>query len=179
MNLGQTALQVLKTVAPTVALAVGGPFGPLAAAAIHMALGTSTDKEAEAALTAATPDQLLALKKAESDFLVQMKTLDISEEKLRFDDTANARSREIALKDNTPTILAYLVTVGFFGVLGFLLWYGKPEAGGDVMLVLVGSLGTAWTGIIAYYYGSSAGSASKTATIDRIVSGTTTNGTGK
>ena len=171
MNLGQTALQVLKTVAPTIALAVGGPFGPIAAAAIHTALGTSTDNAAETALTTATPEQLLALKKADQDFATQMKSLDISADKLRFDDTANARSREIAVKDNTNKMLAYLVTVGFFGVLGFLLWYGKPQAGGDVMLVLVGSLGTAWTGIIAYYFGSSSGSAAKTATIDRIVTG--------
>jgi len=31
---------VLRTVAPTIALAAGGPFGPLAAAAVHAALGT-------------------------------------------------------------------------------------------------------------------------------------------
>lgn len=170
MNLGQTALQVLKTVAPTIALAVGGPFGPIAAAAIHTALGTGDDKAADLALSGVTPDQLLALKKAESDFTEQMKGLDISEESLRFADTANARSREIAVKDNTVEYLAYGVTAGFFGVLAFLLWYGKPQSGGDVMLVLVGSLGTAWTSIISYFYGSSAGSAAKTATIEKMMS---------
>lgn len=168
MTFGQKALQVLRTVAPTLALAVGGPFGPIAAAALHTALGSSDDKTAEAALLSATPDQLLALKGAENAFTERMKELGIAEEKLSFDDTANARAREMAVKDNTPSVLAYAITIGFFSVLGYLLIEGKPVQGGDVMLVLVGSLGTAWTGIIGYFFGSSAGSAAKTDTINKI-----------
>jgi len=171
MNFGQTALKVLKTVAPTLALAVGGPFGPIAAAAIHAALGTTSQAEAEAALTAATPDQLLALKKADNDFQVQMRGLGIQEENLALQDRESARAREIALRDWTPTILAYLITVGFFGVLSYMIRYGAPAgAGSEAFLVLLGALGTAWTGIIAYYYGSSAGSASKTDTLNKILS---------
>lgn len=164
MNIGEKALQVLRTVAPTVALAVGGPFGPLASAALSAVLGTPKDdgKAAEAALLSATPDQLLALKKAEEEFQIQMKQLGIDEQKLVFDDIANARAREIAVKDSTPKYLAYLITAGFFGILGYLVVEGKPVQGGDVMLVMVGSLGTAWTGIVAYFFGSSAGSAAKT-----------------
>jgi len=163
-SFGEKALQVLRTVAPTVALAVGGPFGPLASAAISAALGTpkGDDKAAEAALLTATPDQLLALTKANNDFTVQMKQLGIDEEKLVYEDIANARAREVAVRDETPHILAYGITVGFFGVLGYLVAYGKPQVGGDVVLVLLGSLGTAFTGIISYYFGSSAGSAAKT-----------------
>jgi len=170
MTIGQKALQVLRTVAPTIALAVGGPFGPLASAALSAALGTpkGDDKATEAALLAATPDQLLALTKENDAFQVQMKQLGIDEEKLVYEDIANARAREIAVKDSTPRYMAYLVTVGFFGVLGYLVVEGKPVSGGDVMLVMVGSLGTAWTGIVAYYFGSSAGSAAKTDALNTI-----------
>jgi hypothetical protein len=172
MSFGSKALQILQTVAPTVALAVGGPFGPLASAAISAALGTpkGDDKAAEAALLTATPDQLLALTKANNDFQVQMKQLGIEEQKLVYADIANARSREIAVKDWTPEVLAYLVTAGFFGVLGYLVAYGKPAVGGDVVLVLLGSLGTAFTGIISYFFGSSSGSAAKTDTLNKIAS---------
>jgi hypothetical protein len=164
MSFGSKALQILQTVAPTVALAVGGPFGPLASAAISAALGTpkGDDKAAEAALLTATPDQLLALTKENDAFQTQMKQLGIQEEALTFADIANARAREVAVKDWTPEVLAYLVMVGFFCVLGYLVAYGKPAVGGDVVLVLLGSLGTAFTGIISYYFGSSAGSAAKT-----------------
>ncbi len=170
MNIGAKALQILRTVAPTVALAVGGPFGPLASAALSAVLGTPKDdgKAAEAALLTATPEQLLALRQAEDAFQVQMKQLGIDEQKLVFDDVANARAREIATKDSTPKYMAYLITIGFFATLGYLIIYGKPQTGGDVMLVMVGALGTAWSGIVQYYFGSSAGSAAKTDAINKI-----------
>lgn len=163
MNLAKDALHVLQTVAPTIARATLGPFGGLAATALSAILGTppTDDQAASAALVNATPDQLLAIKKAEQDFQVQMQTLGVSEDKLVFDDISNARAREVALKDNTPAILAYAISIGFFGVLGAMLWNGKPAVGGDALLVLLGSLGTAWSGIVSFYFGSSLGSAKK------------------
>lgn len=163
MNLAQDALHVLQTVAPTLARATLGPFGGLAATALSAILGTPPgDPEAtNTALLTATPDQLLALKKADNDFQVQMKSLGISADKLVFDDIANARARQVALKDDTPAILAYAITVGFFGTLGFLLWNGKPAVGGDALLVMLGSLGSAWIAIVSYFFGSSLGSQKK------------------
>lgn len=170
MSFGTKALQVLKTVAPTLALAVGGPFGPLAATAVSLALGTPAGdaKAAETALLSATPETLQALRKAEQDFTVRMTELGIEQDKLVFDDIANARSREIAVRDTTPRNLAYGVTAGFFGTLLFMLINGKPATGGDALLVMLGSLGTAWAGVIAYFFGSSTSSARKDQTISDI-----------
>lgn len=65
--------------------------------------------------------------------------------------------------DVTQRALAYLITVGFFGILGFMLVADVPQTGHDVLLVMLGALSAAWTGVIAYYFGSSSGSATKTA----------------
>lgn len=167
-SFGDKAKQVIGTVAPMLGTVLGGPLGGLAGAALAKALGTSDPKAQEAAIVSGDPQVLLKLKDAENELQEHMKQLDIDEEKLHFDDTANARAREIATHDTTPKWLAYLVTAGFFGVLGALLALGKPKEGGDVLLVLVGSLGTAWAGIISYYFGSSAGSADKSAALNKI-----------
>ncbi len=162
MNLGQTALQVLKTVAPTLALAVGGPFGPIAAAAIHAALGSTDQKSAEAALLNATPDQLLALKKADQDFTVRMEELGIERDKLTLDDIASARAREIAVKDKTPAVLVYLTTTGFFASLLGAFLVTIPESSKGIVFSMIGSLGTVWITQMGFYFGSSMGSEHKT-----------------
>lgn len=172
MNLGKTALSVLGTVAPTILTAIGGPFGALAAGILHAALGTSgDDKAADAALAGASQDTLLKVKQAELDLQQKLAELGVQEEQLKYGDIANARAREIAVKDWTPSVLAYGITIGFFGTLAFMLIYGKPTTGGDALLVMLGALGTAWAGIISYYFGSSAGSASKDATLSNIAKG--------
>jgi hypothetical protein len=168
MSFGSTAKQVIGTVAPLLGTALGGPFGGLAGSLLAKALGTSDPKAQEQLIASSDPAVLLQLKTANNELQEHMKQLDIDEAKLSFDDTANARAMQIATHDSTPRYLAYFITFGFFATLGYLIVYGKPTTGGDVMLVMVGSLGTAWATIVSFFYGSSAGSSAKTDVINRI-----------
>jgi hypothetical protein len=155
--------QLLATVAPTIGAALGGPLGGAAGTFLANALGVKPGDTAAVttALTGASPETLLALKKADNEFQAHMADLGIEAEKIAAGDRASARQREAAVRDMTPAALAYLVTVGFFGVLGFLLVAGKPATGGDALLVMLGALGGAWASIIAYYFGSSSSSQRK------------------
>lgn len=163
MNLSESFKSVIGSIAPVIGTALGGPVGGAAFAAISESLlgEVTTDvKKIEKALAEATPEQLAALKKVDNDFDVRMKELDINLEELAQANTANARQREIAIKDKIPAILAILVTAGFFSVLGFMLYSGTDQQS-DALLVMLGALGTAWGAIMNYYFGSSAGSAKK------------------
>lgn len=80
-----------------------------------------------------------------------------------------AVSEQIPRRDaRTPALLTIVVTVGFFGVLLWLILHGLPESGRDPILIMLGTLGTAWTSCVAYYVGSSSGSAQKTAAMERM-----------
>ena len=166
-------LNLVRTVAPSIASAVGGPLAGMATKAISEALlgkPDGTEEELAQAAIKATPEQLLALKKAENDIALQMRELDIDLERIAGADRDSARNREIKTKDWTPKILAGGITVGYFGVLFYMLTHGLPTTGGsEAMLVMLGTLGTAFGGVMAYYFGSSAGSKEKTEAMNRMV----------
>ena len=159
---------VVRTIAPALATAFGTPLMGVATKVVaDVLLGEDapaeiTDKMLEQAVRAASPDQLIALKQAGMQFEADMAKLGVDLERLANEDRANARRREIDTGDVwTPRILAGGVTVGFFGVLTWLLAAGVPPEGGEALLVMLGALGTAWAGIISYFFGSSAGSKQK------------------
>ena len=91
--------------------------------------------------------------------------------RIEVDDRKSAREREAVVKDRLPGILAVGVTIGFFGILIYMLVHGAPKEGGEALFIMLGSLGTSWTGIIAYYFGSSAGSDKKSQMMVNMMAG--------
>lgn len=158
-NLGS----ILKTVAPWIGTAMGGPFGGMAVKFVADKFGISdnTVEGVKAALSGMSADQLVVLKQADSEFQAQMQKLGFDHietlAKLENDDRANARNREIVVKDNTPKIMAYVTTFGFFGMLLMMMLYPIPQENRDILNIMLGSLGAAWLGINSYYYGSTRG----------------------
>jgi len=165
MDILKTFGPLIGSVAPTIATALGGPIAGMAVKALSGALlghdGGSQD-DIMSALANPTGDQLAALKRIDADFKVQMKALDIDLERIAAGDRDSARQMQMATKSWLPEVLAILVTAGFFGVIVYILAYGLPATGNEAILLLLGSLGTAWTGVMAFYFGSSAGSQKKT-----------------
>lgn len=157
--------KILGTVAPALATAAGGPLAGAAVKAIASKLlnkPEATQDEVEAAVLGADPQTLLKLRELDQQFAKDMQAAGIRLEEIDAEDRANARAREIAVKDYTPAALAFLITLGFFGTLGWMLINGKPLSGGDALLVMLGALGGAWASVCSYYFGSSAGSKLKT-----------------
>lgn len=152
------------------AAVAGGPIAVMAAGAVGKVLGVEVKPEEIedriASATAKDPEIMLKLKEAEQQFQLQMTKLgfDSAEkiEAIQAEDRANARAREIAVRDKIPAFLAIATTIGFFGLLGMLLYHEPPPSSKDILNIMVGVLGTAWVAMVTYYFGSSAGSAAKT-----------------
>lgn len=166
-------LDVLKSIAPTIAGVLSGPYAPLVVPFVTAALGhdpaTATVKTVTDALANAqlTGDQILALKKSESDFKQHLADHDIAVDQIMAKDTSDARGMQVSVRSRLPGILAVFVTLGFFGILAFML-LNPTVPPNPPLLIMLGSLGTAWGGIIHFYFGSSTGSQNKDATISNL-----------
>lgn len=152
----------LKQIAPTIATALGGPLAGMAVSAISKAIGVDEDKVSDLIKdNKLTAEQIAQVKIAEIELQKQAQELGLNFAKLEVDDRKSARDMQVATRSWIPPLLAAAVTAGFFGILAMML-LGKVDSNNPAILMMLGSLGTAWTGIIAYYFGSSAGSQAKT-----------------
>jgi hypothetical protein len=151
----------LEQVAPTIATALGGPLAGLAVTAIAKVIGVD-EKDVQNTIDSGkmSAEQIAQLKLAEIEFQKQAQELGLNFEKIATDDRKSSREMQIATKSWVPSVLSMLVTVGFFGILIWLMVHPADTANTPLMIML-GSLGTAWTGIIAFYFGSSAGNSRK------------------
>jgi hypothetical protein len=155
----------VRSVAPALATALGGPLAGTATAAVSNAIFGRPDAsqgQIEEALDRADPDTLLKLKEADQRFASDMAEIEVDLERIAASDRADARTREIAVSDKMPAAIGSLVTLGFFGLLAALVFYQPPVANAEALYIMLGSLGTAFTGIVTYYFGSSVGSKHKT-----------------
>jgi hypothetical protein len=161
----------LKKLAPflSTGLSLAGPYGAIASKILMPILGLkpgAKEDDYSAALAKATPEQIEAIKKAEQDFQLQMKQLDIQSvdelEKIAAGDRASARDMQVKTKSWIPGTLAITITLGFFVLLGGMMFGKLHPADNQALLLLLGSLSMAFGAVISYYFGSSAGSDRKT-----------------
>jgi len=141
-------------------VATSGAVAPLTDT-ILKALANRLDPTVKAQLEAAATQAQDELQEAEWKHAEQIAA--IAEQ-----DTASARARQTAVHDYVPSFLGVGVTIGFFTLLWFLCHSTIPDSNQRIFDIMLGSLGTAWLSIVAYYFGSSAGSAEKTALLAKM-----------
>lgn len=161
-------MEWLKQIAPTIATALGGPLAGLAVSAISKAVGVEP-AQVQGMLTdnKLTAEQIAQIKLAEIELQKQAQELGLNFEKLAVDDRKSAREMQSTTRSKVPAMLAGAVTVGFFGIMALLL-FKQIDGSNQAILIMLGSLGMAWGGIIQFYFGSSAGSMQKTELMARV-----------
>jgi hypothetical protein len=160
--------KLVSTVAPWIGTALGGPLGGMAVEAAANALGLSdkTVDSVKQALAGVTPDQMLALKKADQEFALQMQALGFKNvadmEAIAAGDRASARNMQIAKPSPVPAILSIGVTVGYFSILIGMMVGVLNVSDSQALLLMLGSLSTAWGVVMAFWFGTTRDSGRKT-----------------
>ena len=153
----------VKKIAPTLVSAVGGPYTALASTILKTALGDESmdDATLESRIVNPTAEDIAAIKKADNDFKVQMRELDIKEDELIYGDKASARDMQKVTRSRMPAVLAILTSLGFFCALGALMFISIPETSENIVMYMLGALNTAWIASVQFFVGTTKSSQNK------------------
>jgi len=154
----------IKSLAPLLGTALGGPLGGAAATFLADKLGIEgkTIESVSDILQSGrmTPEQVGAVKLAEIDFQKFLESNKIDLAKMNLENTKDARDMQKQTRSIYPAIFSTFVTLGFFGILAsMLIMEYRPT---DSLLIMLGALGAAFGAVVNFWLGSSSGSAAKT-----------------
>lgn len=161
-ELGKT---IIRKGAPLLGGIIGGPGGAAIGGLVAKVFGGDpTD-----------PADLMARVESDNDAMVKLAEIETTNEtrlaEIAFENTKSARDREVEVtkatgRMNWPMyVLAGVIVIGFFVVIGLLLAVSIPAGSKEIFLMLIGVLGAKFGDIVNYFFGSSKGSADK----DRLI----------
>lgn len=158
--------------APVLGTVVGGPIGTAAGGVVSALCGLFGADPADPgdllAKMTADSDAYLKLKEFELAHKTELEKIALERDRLHFQDIADARGREMEIakvtgkRDIFQYGLAAVVIFGFIGCIAAVLFAGtKVETA--IAGTLIGYISAKADQIIVYFFGSSKGSAEKTA----------------
>lgn len=151
----------LTQIAPTIATCLGGPLAGLAVTALSKLFGVEPDQvQSMINDNKLSADQIALVQQEEIKFKEQTQALGLNFEQLAVEDRKSARDMQSETKSLVPAVLSYGITLGFFGILASLM-LGYAQDNNQPLLIMLGSLGTAWISVVAFWFGSTNSSHAK------------------
>jgi hypothetical protein len=146
--------------APLVGRLLAGPAGGAVGTMVAKALGTEDTPEAIEKELVQNPDALIKIKELETRSRPLL-------EEMRLRDIQDARNTELKRlmaggSNRFMYVLATVVVIGFFGIVGALFFKAIPDGSKEVAYILFGTLSASFGSIMQYFFGSSKGSKEKT-----------------
>lgn len=150
-------LQIIEPLAPSFYKMLNSQYDSLA---ISIACDHYAIEKSRVALRtfieSSDADNLDELLKVEAYVIGSMKKLNITESLFVFTDpTLEAKSIQGTIFSGMLMTLGILTTVGFFMMIAALMLLDVPKENKEPLFMLLGSLGSGWTMILSYFYGSS------------------------
>lgn len=133
----------ISGIAPLLAQALASPGGKIIGTIIAAKfLGDAKYPDALHALICADPDAALKLKKIEMDNSVVLARFLLLQ-------NVSASNTSMAVRDHTPTVLAYLLMFGIFSMLIALLYRPIPPGNAPIILRIVSIISTTFVETMA------------------------------
>jgi len=152
----------LKSLAPTLATALGGPLAGMAVEAISKAIGVDPS-EVQNTINSGkmTADQIASLQTAEIALKARAQEMGLDFEKLAVADRASARQMQISTNSFVPPALSIMIVVAWSAVQYFLLTHVIDPSMRELIARVLGTLDGALMLVLSFYFGSSSGSQAK------------------
>lgn len=160
-------LKTIGTIAPTVASALLGPLGGVAVSAIGSIIGIDepTQDKIKSAIEAGnlTGEQITQIKTLELKLKAEEAERGFRYAELEFKDRDSARTMLTQTGAKTPAVLTWIIVTIVLLLEGYILFKGVPEGMNElVMGRVLGTLDTSLAMVLAFWFGTTHGSAMKT-----------------
>lgn len=155
---------LIQTIAPTIATALGGPLAGLATKTLSEAVFGHADAgegEISLALASASPDVIMKVKESDQNFKVKMHELDIDLERIKGEDRKSARDMLIGTGSMTPAVLSYSIVIAWGIIQYFLFTTVIEQSMRELVARMFGTLDSALMLVLGFWFGSSSGSHAK------------------
>jgi len=154
----------LKSLAPTLATALGGPLAGMAVEAISKAIGVDPS-EVQNTINSGkmTADQIASIQQAELTLKARAQEMGLDFEKLAVADRTSARQMQISTNSFVPPALSIMIVVAWSAVQYFLLTHVIDPSMRELIARVLGTLDGALMLVLSFYFGSSSGSQAKDA----------------
>ena len=149
---------LLKTLAPTLAQAAGGPMAGMAVKMVASKLGDpAASVETIEKILETQPEKAVLVKQADGEFKDRIREMEIDLESFKAEVDDRKDAREKFSDDPTPKIFAMVALTGFIGYV-FMVTIQPVDANDDgVVNLILGYLGGLVSGISAYFFGGTNG----------------------
>lgn len=153
-------------VAPILGTLLGGPAGGAVGALVASALGTANDADSVSAAMAGNPEAAVKLREIETNRAIRLQELAVqaavTELQTAAADRADARKMQVSSHSPVPALLSISVTLGYFGILVGMMVGSLKVSDSQALLLMLGSLSTAWGAVMAFWFGTTRDSGEKT-----------------
>lgn len=163
--------EIISKVAPVLGSVIPIPGASGIISLIANTLGCDTKEDSLCEAIENNPDAYIKLKEIEFNSSVQLHQIiannslekmkaDVEIQKATLLDVSNARSMSLTNKSHIQSCLVFILTFGMLGLIAYLCKSGISDDN-QILWLLIGTLSTAWTQGINFFFGTSAASAKK------------------